>query len=98
MLIGIIAAIWFRHWLFKFIPAFPTLTGCQVIFFALASAFTWVEVLKWGSVRPFNCVKCLTGWFALILAFIFHVECWYMYLPVGLFVGAMFEGIRMRCL
>ena len=80
------------------LPERGTMTGLQVVVFALAIAFTWVEVLKWGSVKPFNCLKCMTGWAALILAFTFHVEFWYMYLPVGLFVGAMFEGIKMRYL
>ena len=95
---GIVAFILHRHWIGQHIPERGTMTGLQVIIFALAFAFTWVEVLKWGSVKPFNCLKCMTGWIAVILAFTFHVEFWYMYLPVGLFAGAMFEGIRMRWL
>ena len=91
-------AILFPHWIGQHIPERGTMTGLQVIFFALALAFMWVEVLKWGIVKPFNCIKCLTGWFALILAFAFHTEFWYMYLPAGLFVGALFEGIHMRWL
>lgn len=72
--------------------------GYAVLIFALACAFVWVELLKWGSVKPFNCVKCLTGWFSLILAAIFHVPHFYLYLPLGLFVGAIFSAIQMRWL
>ena len=102
LIVGCIVAIfWHRHWIGQYLPSLPergTMTGLQVIIFALSCAFGWVEILKWGSIKPFNCLKCMTGWFAFILAFAFHVEFWYMYLPVGLFVGAMFEGIRMRWL
>ena len=98
---GIIALVWHRHWIGQHLPSLPergTMTGLQVIVFALAFAFMWVEVLKWGAVKPFNCLKCMTGWAAVILAFTFRVEFWYMYLPCGLFAGAMFEGIKMRWL
>lgn len=87
-------------WLFRTvtIPAPAPLTGGSTVLFGLALAFVWVEVLKWGSVKPFNCVKCLTGWFAFILAFIFHVPHFYLYLPLGVFVGAIFSAIQMRWL
>lgn len=98
LIAGIVALIWHRHWIGQHLPERGTMTGLHVIIFALAFAFAWVEVLKWGAVKPFNCLKCLTGWVALILAFTFHVEFWYMYLPVGLFVGAVFEAIKMRWL
>lgn len=96
--LGIIAAFWFRHWLSQFMPTLPAMSGPQIVLFAFSCAFTWVEVLRWGSVKPFNCVKCLTGWFAVILAFMFHVEHWYFYLPVGLAAGAVWEGVKMRYL
>jgi len=76
----------------------PAMPGYLVLISALSMAFTWVEVLKWGVIKPFNCVKCLTGWFALILALLFHVEFWYLYLFIGLFVGAMWSAISMRWL
>lgn len=88
----------YRYFRLPSLPERGTMTGLQVIVFALSFGFTWVEILKWGVVKPFNCLKCMTGWVALILAFTFHVEFWYMYLFVGLFVGAMFEGIKMRWL
>jgi hypothetical protein len=99
--LGIFNAIRFRHYIGQHLPSLPergAMTGLQVIVFALPFAFMWVEVLKWGVVKPFNCIKCMTGWIAVILALTFHVEFWYMYLPLGLFVGAMFEGIKMRWL
>ena len=99
--LGVFNAIRFRHYLHQHLPSMPergTMSGPQVIFFALSFAFMWVEVLKWGHVKPFTCLKCLTGWVALILAFTFHVEFWYMYLPAGLFTGAMFSAIKMRWL
>lgn len=74
------------------------LEGGAVIVFALACAFVWVEVLHWGSVKPFNCIKCLTGWFALILAFVFHTPHFYLYLPLGVFAGAIYSAIQMRYL
>src|SRR5688500_10232529 len=97
--LGIFNAIRFRHYIGQHLPERGTMTGLQVIIFALSFAFMWVEVLKWWKhIKPFNCLKCMTAWAAVILAFMFHVEFWYMYLPAGLFVGAMFEGIRMRWL
>jgi hypothetical protein len=102
ILAGIIAAVTYRHYIGQYLPSLPergTMTGLQVIIFALSFAFMWVEVLKWWKrVKPFNCLKCMCGWSALILAFTFHVEFWYMYLFVGLFVGAVFGGIKMRWL
>lgn len=99
---GIVALFmiqWRRPLLSDHLAQLPTMTGLQVILFALAFAFTWVEVLKWWKhVKPFNCLKCMCGWAAVILAFTFHVEFWYMYLPLGLFAGSMFEGIKMRYL
>lgn len=96
--LAVLAAVKYRHYITDDLPMFPDMTGLQVIIFALSFAFMWVEVLKWGVIKPFNCLKCMCGWTAVILAFTFHVPFWYMYLPVGLFVGAMFEGIKMRWL
>lgn len=94
MIVAIGAALWYG-WSCRF-PTFPTMPGYHVLFFALAIAFTWVEVLKWGVTKPFNCVKCMTGWVALILAAVFHTPFWYLYLPAGLFVGAIYSAIKMR--
>lgn len=74
------------------------MTGSQVLFFGLSIAFTWVDLLKLGRFKPFNCLKCMTGWSSLAIAIIFQVDYWYMYLPAGLFVGAVFSAIKMRWL
>lgn len=72
--------------------------GYLVIIFALSIAFTWVEVLKWGNVKPFTCVKCMAGWIALIIAGVTHTPFWFLYLFVGVFTGALFEATKMRYL
>jgi hypothetical protein len=72
--------------------------GYLIIIFALSISFTWVEILKWGVTKPFNCVKCMTGWVSLILAFSFHTPYWFFYLFVGLFVGAIYSAVKMRYL
>jgi hypothetical protein len=84
----------FFHWNIHI----ESLSGPAVLFFSLACAFTWVEVLKWGVTKPFTCIKCMSGWIALLFALIFHVDHWYLYLPAGLFIGALFEAIKMRWL
>ena len=70
-----------------------TLTGGEVILFALAIAFTLVEVVK-----LFPCMKCVTGWTALLLAIAFHTPFAWVYLFVGLMAGAVFSSIKMRWL
>lgn len=74
------------------------MTPTQIILFALSLAFVWVDILRWGIHKPFNCCKCMTGWFALLLAGVSGADYWYLYAPLGVFAGAMFEGIRMRWL
>lgn len=94
IIIGLAITI-FYYW--KYIHP-GNMKGYQVLLFALSISFTLIEKLKLGMVKPFNCVPCLTGWFSLILAFIFHTEFWYLYLPAGLFAGSMFEALKNRCL
>lgn len=72
----------------------PTL----ILFFALSIAFTWVEILRWGNRKPFNCIKCMTGWIALIIAGSVQADYWPLYLFGGLFVGAVFDIVKMRYL
>jgi len=83
---------------YKFWPALPEMNGYHVVVFSLALSFTWVEKLKWGVIKPFNCVPCLTGWFAVIIAFAFHTPFWYFYLFVGLLVGSLFSAVKSRWL
>lgn len=102
LIVGGVVSLFFIQWrrplLSDYLPNLPTMTGPQVIIFALSLAFMWVEVLRWGVTKPFNCLKCMCAWAAVILAFTFHVQFWPLYLPLGLFVGAIFEGIKMRWL
>jgi hypothetical protein len=75
-----------------------SLNNFEIIGLSLCLAFMWVEVLKWGVTKPFNCVKCMTAWISLLIG------CsqigWFgiIFLPVGLFVGAMWEAIKDRWL
>ncbi len=71
--------------------------GYLVIIFSLSIAFLIVEFFHIPK-KPFNCYKCLTAWISVIMAFCFGTEYWYFYLPLGMFAGAMFSGIKMRYL
>lgn len=102
LFIGFLAAVALlfahRQWIIDKLPTVPQMSGPEVIVFSLACAFVWVDILKWGVTKPFTCLKCMTGWFALIFAFSHHVEFWPLYLPLGLVVGAVFSAIKMRYL
>jgi len=70
----------------------------NIIIVALSLSFCQIEVLHFGSVKPFNCMKCMTGWYALALG------CWWygwhgmVYLPVGVTAGAIYSEIQMKWL
>jgi len=79
------------------------MTPFQIILSGLALSFCWVELLypliRVKLVKPFNCGMCMSGWFSFGLSLI----CGYTYssilfLAVGVFVGAMFEALKMRYL
>jgi hypothetical protein len=70
----------------------------QIIILALSLAFYWTEVLRWGVTKPFNCIKCMTGWFALIIACTQFGWFGILYAPVGVFAGAIFTMIKYRWL
>lgn len=74
------------------------LNSVEVITLSLSLAFMWVEILKWGVTKPFNCLKCMTGWFALIIGCFCIGWTGIVYLPIGLFVGSIFSAIQMRWL
>ena len=70
----------------------------QIIGIAFSCAFTWVYIFKWGSIKPFNCVTCMSGWFGLIIGYwCFH---WWgiIYMPLCMTVAALYSEIRMRYL
>jgi hypothetical protein len=71
--------------------------GYLIILFSLSIAFLVVEQLHIPK-KPFNCMKCLTAWIAVFMAFGFDTPYWYFYLPLGLFAGAMFTAIKYRYL
>jgi hypothetical protein len=58
---------------------------------------------KWSYLdkppKPFSCLKCMTGWSALILSFFnnYGTES-FLLLFVGLFAGGIFESIMTRYL
>jgi hypothetical protein len=91
LIVAIIAAIWF--FVKGKIHFTGTLTGFEVILFALSISFTLVEVAK-----IFPCLKCVTGWVALLMAIAWHTPFPWLYLFVGLFVGAVFSAIKNRWL
>lgn len=77
----------------------------QIIFLGLSLAFVWVEIFHLGKIKPFNCIKCMTAWFSYViyhwltpLSIESYMIGFVVYLPMGLFVGAMFEAIKMRWL
>jgi hypothetical protein len=96
----IIAALGYGIYMLCKYFTLPTvnLTHGEVLFIALSFAFAWVEVFKIGTIKPFTCLKCMTGWFALLIGCL--SIGWYgvLYLPVGLFIGAVFSSIKMRYL
>lgn len=102
IIIAIIAVIYFacKYWhLTGYLHTDKTLNGFQVVFFSLSIAFVWVEVLKiFSFTKPFNCIKCMTGWISLIMALIFHTPLPFFYLFVGLFIGALFDAVKQRWL
>lgn len=75
-----------------------------ILFFSLSLSFCWVNYgypllkdLLWR--KPFGCVQCMAGWFSLAVSLVFGMG-WLSVLMLfaGVFVGAMFEGIKMRWL
>lgn len=80
------------------IPERRIMPGYLVILSGVSFAFAWVDIMKWGVSRPWNCITCLSGWFSLLLAFVFHTHFWYVYLGLGCFAGYLFTTIRMKWL
>jgi hypothetical protein len=84
----------------------------SIIIISLAVSFCWVDFLqkKTASIleiltgskllhrKPFNCVKCFTGWIALFIGVYLHGYVGLVYLPLGVFTGAIFSAIQMRYL
>ena len=79
-------------------PIRLNLNHIEVLGLALSIAFMWVEVLKWGVIKPFNCLRCMTGWFSLIIGCMAAGWAGMFYLPAGIFIGAFFDRIKIRYL
>ena len=76
-----------------------TMPGCMAIGCALSISFTWVYILKWfKNTKPFSCLKCMTGWTSLIIAYLYLVPYYGFYLFIGLFVGAITDRLIARYL
>lgn len=85
-----------------------------IILVALSFSFCYVEyvhskfvafgkrVLLYNNVfidrKPFNCVKCLTGWLSMIAGIYLYGLIGLLLLPVGVFAGYIFSCIQMRWL
>lgn len=72
-----------------------------IVILALSMAFFFVEILSpllKLNFKPFNCIKCMTGWYALFIGWYFLGGEGTLYLFIGLFAGAIFEAIKMRYL
>lgn len=74
------------------------MSGYEIVFYALVAAFCQIEVLHFGSVKPFSCLKCMCGWYGLIIGCIAHGWHGIIFLPLGVFVGAIFSAIQQRWL
>jgi len=83
----------------------------EVLFASLSIAFCWVHyinvwlanILLYNPVnpfinKPFTCIKCMCGWFALLIGCYIHGAQGLLMLPAGVFTGAMFEAFTMRWL
>lgn len=95
LLFAVIIAAFYFGWAYVRITL-PAMSGPYVLLFSLSIAFTWVEKLKWGVTKPFNCLGCMTGWLSLIMAYLFHTEFWYFYLFAGLLTGSLFDVLKSR--
>ena len=79
------------------------LTHNLILLYSLSFAFFIVEVLpkriRIQKVKPFNCLMCMTGWSAFTLAIIDGYKFNAIgVMFAGVFVGAIFDAIKMRWL
>ena len=74
------------------------MTPIEILLSALALAFCWVEFINpFKKTKPFNCTMCMSGWFAGSLAlFAGYQISTILFIACGVFIGALFEAIKMR--
>lgn len=77
------------------------MTPIEIILSGLSLAFCIVEVLdfKRFKIKPFSCLMCMTGWCSFTISLLAgHTYTSILFLACGVFVGAMFEALKMKCL
>ena len=82
------------------------MTPVEIIITALAIAFCWVNyiytplVIKLNikAIKPFSCIKCMTGYMSLVIGCVMYGWPGLLFLPAGVFAGAMYEALAMRYL
>jgi hypothetical protein len=98
LIFGIIAGAYFGiKYLSIELPSL-NLLPYQVVLLSFCFAFTWVYIFKWGSVKPFNCVTCMSGWFALIIGYWCFGWMGIALMPVAMTTAAIYSEVRMRWL
>jgi hypothetical protein len=80
------------------------MSKAEILFYSIAIAFAVSQVfVKKVKVRyrvkPFSCMMCMGGWSAFALALIYGYGLQsLLFLPAGMFVGAMTEGLMNKYL
>lgn len=97
-ILGLIVGIYFLGKVISIKLPSINLQPYQIVILAFSFAFTWVYIFKWGSVKPFSCCTCLSGWFALLIGY--WSEGWWgvIYMPIAMTFAAIYSEIRMRWL
>jgi len=95
---GLIVGVYFLGKLASIKLPTLNLAPYQVIILSFSFAFTWVYIFRWGSVKPFNCVTCMSGWFSLISGYWCYGWWGIALMPVAMTFAALYSEIRMRWL
>lgn len=98
LILGVLAGIYFLGRAASIKLPELHLRPYQIIILSFSFAFTWVYVFRWGNVKPFNCVTCLSGWFALIIGYWCYGWWGFAFMPVAMTFAALYSEIRMRYL
>ena len=97
-ILGIIAGVYFLCKAVSIKLPEINIKPYQTIILAFSFAFTWVYIFKWGSIKPFNCVTCMCGWFTLLIGYWAFGWWGFALMPVGMTVAALYSEVRMRWL
>lgn len=72
----------------------------EVILVGFCLAFVVVEYrpnIRLFQRKPFNCLPCMSGWLTMGVAW-WTGEQWWWYFFIGVFIGSIFNSIKMRWL